>query len=81
MEEIALHTRLSLVDPLTPGPVHYRGNLVRQYDDTTMIFVTIPDKAARLSMDVIDAIAEQSGLGRDGLASMLAQYRAHRGRP
>lgn len=51
---------------------------VRQYDDMTIVFVTIPDKAGRLSMDVIDAIAHESGLGRDGLAVMVAQYRARR---
>jgi hypothetical protein len=30
-----LRTRLSLVAPGYPGPVHYRGYLVRQYDDTS----------------------------------------------
>jgi hypothetical protein len=52
---------------------------VRQYDDMTIVFVTIPDKAGRLSMDVIDAVAVQSGLGRDGLADLVAGYRMYKG--
>jgi len=73
-----LRTRLSPVDPRQTGPVHYRGYLVRQYDDTSCGSTAIV--VAHAMADPIYAYQLTTG-GRPGTAeesgdAFIARLRA-----